>query len=56
MSEYDEMPSLRLTMAQAMRLWGLDEPMCEAVLHTLVEADFLQRDHWGQFAKRHAAY
>ena len=51
MSEFDAMPSLRLTLAQAMRLWGLDRPMCEAVLHTLVEAEFLERDCRGQFLK-----
>ena len=51
MGEFDAMPTLRLTLAQAMRLWGLDRPMCEAVLHTLVEVEFLERDCWGQFVK-----
>ena len=51
MGEFEAMPSLRLTLAQAMRLWGLDRPVCEAVLHTLVEVEFLERDCWGQFVK-----
>ena len=51
MGDYEAMPSLRLTLAQAMRLWGLDRPTCEAVLHTLVEVEFLERDCWAQFVK-----
>ena len=41
--EYLEMPGLRLTIAQAQRLWGLDRSMCDALLGTLVEAKFLFR-------------
>jgi hypothetical protein len=51
MDELDALPSLRLTMPQAMRLWGLDRPTCEAVLETLIDAHFLQRDEWGQFVR-----
>lgn len=51
MGEFEAMPSLRLTLAQAMRLWGLDRPVCEEVLRTLVEVEFLERDCWGQFVK-----
>jgi hypothetical protein len=51
MSDFDAMPTLRLTLPQAMRLWTLDQPMCEAVLHTLVEVEFLERDGWGQYVK-----
>ena len=54
--DFDEMPALRLTTRQAMRLWGLDRPMCEALLQTLVEDGFLVRDSRGQFAKRRAGY
>lgn len=36
-SEYREMPGLRLTLAQAARLWGLQAPQCRALLGTLVE-------------------
>jgi hypothetical protein len=40
-AEYDEMPGLRVTKAQAERLWGLDNARCAAVLAALVKADFL---------------
>lgn len=36
-SEYREMPGLRLTLAQAARLWGLQAPQCRALLDALVE-------------------
>jgi len=41
--EYLEMPGLRLTPPQVKRLWGLDEPTCNLVLHTLEEDHFLRR-------------
>lgn len=56
MGEFNEMPSLRLTRAQAMRLWALDCVTCEAVLRALLETQFLQRDHSGQYLKRHPDY
>ena len=56
MGEYDEMPSLRLTPPQAMRLWGLDRAMCDAVLRVLSDAHCLRRDEAGQFFKVHADY
>jgi hypothetical protein len=40
-AEYLEMPGLRLTSAQASRLWGLDSRTCQRLLHTLVDAYFL---------------
>ena len=39
--EFLEMPGLRLTGAQASRLWGLDSRTCQKLLHTLVDAKFL---------------
>lgn len=39
--EFREMPGLRLTSAQAQRLWGLDIHTCTRVLTALVEAGFL---------------
>ena len=36
--EYIEMPGLRLTSAQAQRLWGLDRVACDALLDALVDA------------------
>jgi hypothetical protein len=40
-AEFLEMPGLRLTRAQARRLWALDETLCDAILAALVEARFL---------------
>ncbi len=42
-ADYKEMPGLRLTAAQASRLWALDAPLCAAVLSQLVEQGFLAR-------------
>jgi hypothetical protein len=39
--EYLEMPGLRLTLPQAKRLWGLDEPTCRSLLTFLVNVKFL---------------
>jgi hypothetical protein len=49
--EYLEMPGLRLTEPQARRLWGLDEAMCVALLHALVDAKFLFRTNSGAFMR-----
>lgn len=43
-SEYLEMPGLSLTLAQAARLWQLEESDCEAALTYLVVTGFLKRD------------
>lgn len=50
-SEYREMPGLTLTVAQAQRLWALDQPACERVLGTLVESGFLRRTGRGAFVR-----
>jgi hypothetical protein len=39
--EYLEMPGLRLTAAQACRLWQIDVSTCETLLDQLVREDFL---------------
>ena len=49
--EYIEMPGLRLTTAQAQRLWGLDRAVCDALLGTLVETKFLSRTRDGAFVR-----
>ena len=41
-SEFNEMPGLRLTPAQAGRLLGLDAPSCQRVLNALVQSAFLR--------------
>jgi hypothetical protein len=42
-AEYREIPGLCLTKPQARRLWGLDQPTCDAVLGQLEAAKFLRR-------------
>jgi hypothetical protein len=49
--EYIEMPGLRLTTAQAQRLWGLDRNSCDALLNALVDAKFLFRTRDGAFVR-----
>lgn len=49
--EYIEMPGLRLTSAQAQRLWGLDRTACDALLGALVDAKFLFRTRDGAFVR-----
>jgi hypothetical protein len=49
--EYIEMPGLRLTIAQAQKLWGLDRAVCDALLGALVEAKFLFRTRDGAFVR-----
>jgi hypothetical protein len=49
--EYIEMPGLRLTSAQAQRLWGLDRAACDALLGALVDAKFLFRTRDGAFVR-----
>ncbi len=49
--EYIEMPGLRLTRAQAQRLWGLDERTCAQLLDSLIDEKFLQRRDDGAYAR-----
>jgi len=49
--EFLEMPGLRLTEAQARRLWGLDRDACAALLGALVDANFLFRTRDGAFMR-----
>jgi len=51
--EFREMPGLRLTVAQAQRLWALDARTCEAILDRLVHEQYLQRTADG---RRYSAY
>ena len=41
--EYREMPGLRLTLAQASRLWQMPAAVCEALLEELVREAFLYK-------------
>ena len=40
--EFREMPGLRLTPAQATRLWGLEGETCRAVIEALVACAYLR--------------
>jgi hypothetical protein len=53
--EFLEMPGLRVTEAQARRLWGLDAASCDALLGALVEANFLFRTRDGAFMRVESA-
>ena len=50
-AEYMEMPGLRLTAAQAGRLWGLDRPSCLELLDRLIGEHFLQRRPDGTYSR-----
>jgi hypothetical protein len=47
--EYLEMPGLRLTLAQAARLWQMDRRACEYLLLKLVARGVLRRTGDGAF-------
>ena len=40
--EFREMPGLRLTPAEATRLWGLEQDTCAAVIDRLVATAYLR--------------
>lgn len=50
-AEYIEMPGLRLTVAQAGRLWGLDGTDCRVLLERLITERFLQRRPDGTYSR-----
>ena len=54
--EFSEMPGMRLTLGQAMRLWDLDRSTCCTLLESLVASHFLQRDSFGRYGRAHAGY
>jgi hypothetical protein len=47
--EFLEMPGLRLTSAQAARLWALDRRTSERILDGLTRAGFLLRNREGAY-------
>jgi hypothetical protein len=50
-SEYHEMPGLKLTEAQARRLWGMDALTCHVVLVTLMQKRFLRKTADGMYVR-----
>ncbi len=53
--EFYEMPGLRLTFAQACRLWQLDAQTCEAILDRLVRERVLHRSADGRYLALHVS-
>ncbi len=53
--EFVEMPGLRLTAAQAQRLWGLERDLCSSLLSSLVDAKFLEQTRDGAFVRLEGA-
>jgi hypothetical protein len=49
--EFMEMPGLRLTHAQAQRLWGLDSGTCAKLLDVLVSVNFLALNADGRYTR-----
>ncbi len=50
-AEFNEMPGLRLTLAEATRLWGMDRALCLTVVETLVRTSFLRWGHGGTIVR-----
>jgi len=50
-ADFLEMPGLKVTVAQAARLWSFDSALCTAVLSTLVDRRFLVRTRNESFAR-----
>ena len=50
-AEYCEMPGLRLTRHQMQRLCGIEQSMCQRVLDSLVEMNFLCVKPDGTYAR-----
>ena len=48
-AEFGELPGLKVTFAQACRLWHADEAKCLAALEALVTEGFLRRSASGAF-------
>ena len=49
--EFNEMPGMELTEAQAARLWGVEPTACRNVVELLVGADFLRRTANGRIVR-----
>jgi hypothetical protein len=52
LAEYREMPGLRLTLAQARRLWAVDAGACRRALEALVARGLLARTAMGEYCAR----
>ena len=50
-AEYTEMPGLSVTLAQAQRLWGVDERTCRRVFDALIARGILRRTIKGCYVR-----
>ena len=50
-AEFLEMPGLRLTPAQATKLWGVEREACQKVIKALVDSSFLRWTPSGTLAR-----
>lgn len=50
-----EIPSTEMSLADAVRLSGVERPTCRIILEALEDARFLARDQRGLFVRRPAA-
>lgn len=50
-AEYDGLPALSLTVAQAMRLWSIDGDIARRVLDSYVESGYLTLDADGRYRR-----
>jgi len=50
-AEFIEMPGLRLTFAQAVRLWGLTPAVCRHVVDELIAVGFLRQTPGGMLVR-----
>jgi hypothetical protein len=53
--EFNEMPGLQLTLAQAARLWGMEVAACRTVVDALVDASFLRWTATGRIVRQDGA-
>jgi hypothetical protein len=49
--EFNEMPGLHLTEAQAARLWGVEPAACRRVVEALLDDQFLRRTPAGRIVR-----
>jgi hypothetical protein len=50
-AEFLEIPDMQLTRRQVQRMWGLDDRLCDAVLHALTESHFLHAKSDGHYIR-----
>jgi hypothetical protein len=50
-AEYDAQPGLSLTVAQAMRLWSIDEDIARRALDSYVESGYLTLTTEGRYRR-----